>query len=57
MGYDLDPLKIINEKSEVLKWTEFKKSYLFFEHDPYCDLATVEKRNGEFTASERFHLL
>ena len=56
MGYDLEPLKIIREKSEVLKWTDSKKSYLFFEHDPYCDVATVEKNNDEYKALERFHL-
>lgn len=56
MGYDLEPLKIIQEKAELLKLTEGKKSYLFFEHDPYCDLATVKKNNDDFKASERFLL-
>ena len=56
MGYDLEPLKIIREKSELLKLTEDKLSYLFFEHDPYCDLATVEKINDDYRAKERFLL-
>lgn len=56
MGYDLEPLKIISEKKQVLSLTESKTSYLFFEHDPYCDLASVEKQNDEFKAKERFLL-
>lgn len=56
MGYDLDPLKIIQEKAELLKLTEEKTSYLFFEHDPYCDIATVEKNNGDYKVKERFNL-
>ncbi|MBY0452524.1 MAG: MBL fold metallo-hydrolase [Bdellovibrionaceae bacterium] len=56
MGYDLDPLMIIEEKSKLLQLSENKKTYFFFEHDPYCDAATVEKHNDDFKASERFHL-
>ncbi|MGZ3690964.1 MAG: MBL fold metallo-hydrolase, partial [Pseudobdellovibrio sp.] len=56
MGYDLNPLVVIQEKVELLKKTETKKSYLFFEHDPYCDLSTVEKNNDDYKALERFHL-
>ena len=56
MGYDLEPLKIIQEKSALLNLTEGKTSYLFFEHDPYCDVATVEKSNDDFKAKERFLL-
>lgn len=57
MGYDLDPLKIIQEKTDLLKMTESKPSYLFFEHDPYCDIATVEKNNGDYKVKERFNLV
>ena len=56
MGYDLEPLTIIKEKSEVLKLTENKNSYLFFEHDPYCDVANVEQDKGDYKAKERFFL-
>lgn len=56
MGYDINPLLLIQEKSEVMNLTENKKSYLYFEHDPYCDLATVEKNNNEYQVKERFIL-
>lgn len=56
MGYDLEPLTIIKEKAEVLKLTEAKNSYLFFEHDPYCDIANVEQDKGDYKAKERFFL-
>lgn len=56
MGYDINPLLLIQEKTEVLKFTENKTSYLYFEHDPYCDLATVERNQNEFQIKERFIL-
>lgn len=56
MGYDLNPLMIIQEKSVLLKMSETKTTYLFFEHDPYCDMATVEANNGDYKAKERFTL-
>lgn len=56
MGYDINPLLIISEKNDLLTMTENKKSYLFFEHDPYCDLATVEKNKSEYQVKERFQL-
>ncbi len=57
MGYDLNALMVIEEKTKLLQLTEQKPSYLFFEHDPYCDLATVEPHNGDYKFQERFHLL
>lgn len=56
MGYDINPLLLIQEKSELLALTENKKSYLYFEHDPYCDLASVEKNKNEYQVKERFQL-
>ncbi len=56
MGYDLNPLMIIEEKLKLLQLSESKKTYFFFEHDPYCDAATVEKQNDDFKAGERFSL-
>ncbi len=41
MGYDLNPLQIIDEKNKLLKEATEKNWYLYFEHDPYCDLATA----------------
>ncbi|MFN7453180.1 MAG: MBL fold metallo-hydrolase [Pseudobdellovibrionaceae bacterium] len=34
MGYDLDPLTLIEEKRQLLEEATAKKWYLFFEHDP-----------------------
>lgn len=56
MGYDLNPLLLIEEKQKLLEKAQLKKSYLFFEHDPYCDMATVEKHNNDFAVKERFLL-
>jgi glyoxylase-like metal-dependent hydrolase (beta-lactamase superfamily II) len=60
MGYDLDPLKIIEEKRNLLSHLLTKKqndsSYLFFEHDPYCDLATFEMINEDFHVKRKFIL-
>lgn len=56
MGYDLNPLKVIEEKTALLKSTQEKKTYLFFEHDPYCDVATVEADLSDFKVKERFWL-
>ena len=56
MGYDVDPLLIIKEKKTLLNLSENKKTYFYFEHDPYCDLATIEKHGDDYKPKERFHL-
>lgn len=58
MGYDINPLQLIQEKQQVLNMTAQKNSYLYFEHDPYCDLASVEKapKGDEYQIKERFLL-
>jgi glyoxylase-like metal-dependent hydrolase (beta-lactamase superfamily II) len=56
MGYDLHPLIVIEEKAELLKSAAEKKTYFFFEHDPYCDVATVEPDKSDFKVKERFWL-
>ncbi len=59
MGYDLDPLLIIEEKRCELEKAFKKSTHLFFEHDPYCSTATVQKSpNGsDFRLSELFELV
>lgn len=57
MGYDLNPLLLIQEKQALLAKAQEKKTYLYFEHDPYCDVATVEPKNSDFAVSERFLLV
>lgn len=55
MGYDLSPLTLIEEKKRLLSQST-SNWYLFFEHDPYCDVATVTSNNGDFAVTHRFHL-
>lgn len=56
MGYDLHPLQVIEEKAQLLKSSLDKQTYFFFEHDPYCDVATVEPDKADFKVKERFWL-
>jgi glyoxylase-like metal-dependent hydrolase (beta-lactamase superfamily II) len=56
MGYDLNPLLLIEEKQQLLEKAQHKKTYLYFEHDPYCDIATVEKTSNDYAVKERFLL-
>lgn len=56
MGYDLNPLVLIEEKMKYLTQASQKKTYLFFEHDPYCDVATFAKKDTDFAVEERFLL-
>lgn len=56
MGYDLDPLTLIREKREILKTAAQNNWFIYFEHDPYCDLSAIEAEKDDFKAKERFHL-
>lgn len=56
MGYDLDALKIMEEKKIALQMSQTKKTYYFFEHDPYCDVATVIPDKDDFKVEERYWL-
>jgi glyoxylase-like metal-dependent hydrolase (beta-lactamase superfamily II) len=56
MGYDINPLMLIEEKAHIMALTQQKNSYLYFEHDPYCDLAAVEKAANDFQVRERYRL-
>ena len=56
MGYDLDPLKLIEEKRVLLEQAARENWYLFFEHDPYCDCAQVLSKSGDFAVKDRFRL-
>lgn len=56
MGYDLEPLKLIEEKRATLTPAAEHGWYLFFEHDPYLDLARVESVRGDFSVKERIRL-
>ena len=57
MGYDLRPLDLIEEKAALLKSATAENAYLFFEHDPYMDVATVASDRADFSVSHRFAII
>lgn len=57
MGYDLNPLMLIEEKTKYLGLAAKENAYLFFEHDPYCDLAQIKEINGDFAVEQRYTLI
>ncbi len=56
MGYDLNPLLLIEEKRALMNEGKNKSTYYFFEHDPYCDLASIEESGDDYKVKERFLL-
>lgn len=56
MGYDLNPLLVIEEKREILKKIVAKNGFVFFEHDPYGDVASVEAHGEDFKVKELMKL-
>lgn len=56
MGYDLHPLTLMEEKQKYLSEAAEHSWYLFFEHDPYCDSALIEKKGADFAVKERYLL-
>ncbi len=56
MGYDLHPMTLIEEKKQLLEQALNKKTFLYFEHDPYCDAALIERNKNDFAVKERFLL-
>ena len=56
MGYDLEPLKLIHEKEQLLSQAADNKWYLYFEHDPFCDAALVQRQGSDFAKLESFRL-
>jgi glyoxylase-like metal-dependent hydrolase (beta-lactamase superfamily II) len=57
MGYDLRPLDLIEEKRTLLTPAAQGHWYLFFEHDPYVDIATVTEVRGDFAIQEKLRLI
>ncbi len=56
MGYDLQPLTLMEEKQKYLGEAADQSWYLFFEHDPYCDAALIERSGNDFAVQKRFWL-
>jgi len=54
MGYDLNPLLLMEEKQKMLSQAADQGWYLYFEHDPYCNIATVERNGHDFKVKEYF---
>lgn len=53
MGYDLQPLITLEEKKKYLKKALDENWYLFFEHDPFSAIATVEAAGKSYKVKER----
>lgn len=56
MGYDLNPLLLMEEKQKFLNQAADQGWILFFEHDPHCDAATVQRVGSDFGPQEKFVL-
>lgn len=56
MGYDLHPLVLMEEKQKFLSQAAEQNWFLFFEHDPYCDSAQIERKGADFAVKERYWL-
>lgn len=48
MGYDLDPLTLIEEKRQLLSEAADHNWHLFFEHDPVTDTCKVVRNGSDF---------
>jgi glyoxylase-like metal-dependent hydrolase (beta-lactamase superfamily II) len=48
MGYDIQPLKTMEEKTNLLSQASEKEWVIFFDHDPLYDCATVQRTEKGF---------
>jgi len=55
-SYDLDPVKVMEEKARFLEEVSEKNYVLFFEHDYYTECATVQFTGKGFALKEKFKL-
>lgn len=55
-AYDLDPVKVMEEKEIFLNEVAEKNYVLFFEHDFYTECATVQNSEKGFVLKEKFKL-
>jgi glyoxylase-like metal-dependent hydrolase (beta-lactamase superfamily II) len=56
MAFDNFPETSMNEKKQLLEKAAHENWILFFEHDPYNDACTIEKKNNRFNISEYIEL-
>ena len=57
MGYDIQPLKTVEEKKKYLSLAVEEEWKLIFGHDPEVAMATVQKTDRGFTHKELFETL
>jgi glyoxylase-like metal-dependent hydrolase (beta-lactamase superfamily II) len=55
-SYDLDPVKVMEEKATFLEEVAAKNLVLFFEHDYYTECATVQLTDKGFVLKEKLKL-
>jgi hypothetical protein len=55
-AYDLDPVKVMEEKQTFLREVTEKNFVLFFEHDFYTECATVQQTEKGFKMKEKYKL-
>lgn len=56
MGYDLNPMLLIEEKQKWLALAAKEKWLLYFEHDPFCDAAFIQQQGTDFNVETRLKL-
>jgi hypothetical protein len=56
MGYDLNPLLVIEEKNKILENTATSGGMIFFEHDPSMDAARIKKDGHDYSVAEKVML-
>lgn len=56
MGYDMHPVKTLNEKEQFLDQAVDKNWYLFLEHDAAEEVITVQKENGKYAVKNYLKL-
>ncbi len=56
MGYDLNPVLLMEEKTNYLGQAADQNWYLYFEHDPYCDAASIIRQGNDFQVQQRFSI-
>ena len=53
MGYDINPLKTMKEKEDLLSQAVENNWIIFFDHDPLYDCATIQKTEKGFVINEK----
>jgi glyoxylase-like metal-dependent hydrolase (beta-lactamase superfamily II) len=57
MGYDLQPLVTLEDKTKILKNAYDEKWMLFFEHDPYASYASIARTEKGYKAENIYNEL